>query len=265
MLQVARKMVSPLSEACTKRSFQLVSDIHLEHLQPPIQYPQIQRHANNLILAGDIAPMIKKDLLEPFLAYVSKKWENVIYVPGNHEYYDNEECVAWDTSYFPKNVHLLQNECIVIDGIKILGTTLWAQISDENRFSIAHKLNDFKYIWKSPTRRLAVEEFNDMNDKAKAFLRKEAEDDCIIVTHHAPMPECLADKYKTDVMSTCYVNDFDQDEDLLQKVKVAAWCYGHTHHAKDFIFNNTRILSNPMGYPSEIGKIGYKECVCIEV
>lgn len=264
MLQVARKMAPPLSAACAKRSFQLVSDIHLEHLKPPIQYPLIQRHANNLILAGDIAPMTRRNLLEPFLTYVSQKWDNVIYVPGNHEYYDNKECVTWDTSYFPKNVHLLQNECIVIDGIKILGTTLWAQISDEDRFSIAFRLNDFKYIWKTPTRRLAVEEFNDMNDKAKAFLRKEAEDNCIIVTHHAPMPQCLADEHKGDVMSTCYVNDFDKDG-LLENVKVAVWCYGHTHHAQDFMFKDTHIVSNPMGYPDEVGKTGYYESVCVEV
>lgn len=264
-------MASELPINSKARAFQLVSDIHLEHC---IHNPSIPKYARNLILAGDICPLSRDDLLEPFIMDVSERFENVIYVLGNHEYYadmigSNEPAKhvlhpqMWNLDYFPPNVHVLENQTVTIDGVKILGTTLWSEIADEDRSEIWQEMNDYRWICMAPNKLLTVDDVNMMNYQAKAFLRREAEDGCIIVTHHAPMPQCLTDDFAGTVLGTAYANQFQYDPLLLDK-KVAAWCYGHTHHAKDFKFLNTRIVSNPMGYPQEV-HTGYKSDVVIEV
>lgn len=67
------------------------SDLHLEFGRLNIELPD----ADILLLAGDIYVnyLFNKhdstDDVIDFFTEISKKYKNIIYVPGNHEYYDS--------------------------------------------------------------------------------------------------------------------------------------------------------------------------------
>lgn len=62
--------------------FQLISDIHLEFGA----CKQIKKYAYYLIIAGDLGYPEHK-LFKEFLLNVSKTFNTVFYVSGNHKYY----------------------------------------------------------------------------------------------------------------------------------------------------------------------------------
>jgi hypothetical protein len=38
---------------------------------------------------------------------------------------------------------------------------------------------------------------------------------------------------------------------FLKNTTAKYWIFGHTHSKLDYEYNNTKVLSNPLGYPSE--------------
>lgn len=227
--------------------FQLISDIHLEFLKG--NYPDIKPVAPNLILAGDICPIQRRELLEPFLQDVSEKFENIIYVPGNHEYYSGRRFYKekWDIEYFPENVYFLDNDTVTIDGVKIIGTTLWTNIPEDKMWSIMYRMNDYMNIFIRKHVRLSPQNTVDWHKEALEFLEKEVEPNCVVVTHHAPL-DILKDEDEKDwVDSAYYATDVP---DMLIALS-SVWCYGHTHKAKNIEYLTSNIVSNPMGYNDE--------------
>lgn len=97
----------------------LLSDLHLGYA--PMDLPQVQ--ADLLVLAGDIhrpAATLEwlKDVEIP-----------VVYVLGNHEFYGSSfsetyKILAQADTQLP-NLHWLQNSSLELNGIRILGTSLW--------------------------------------------------------------------------------------------------------------------------------------------
>ena len=99
---------------------QIISDIHLELGERVFDFSK----PDLLILAGDI------HIGQKGLVWILERIKHipVIYVLGNHEYYKNS---------YPKlvhkikqsangtNVHILENESIILDGITFHGATLW--------------------------------------------------------------------------------------------------------------------------------------------
>ena len=65
-------------------SFQLYSDIHTELSKK--SYPEITPTTKYLILAGDIGKITTVNFKQ-FITYCSERWEKVLYVFGNHEFY----------------------------------------------------------------------------------------------------------------------------------------------------------------------------------
>ncbi|MEG2632546.1 MAG: metallophosphoesterase, partial [Comamonas sp.] len=114
---------------------QLLSDLHLE-AHPHFQ-PQPAAGADVLVLAGDIGSYQEGGLLSdqdfglarfsPLPQYAS--WPcPVIFVPGNHEY-DNQDFDAAHARLRATCDRLgliwLERETAVLDGVRFVGTTLW--------------------------------------------------------------------------------------------------------------------------------------------
>ena len=96
-----------------------MSDLHVEFFDfHPIEVP-----ADVVVLAGDI-------LIEHRgLAWARKAFPGkpIIYVMGNHEYYegDYERVLERARDEAAKQqIHLLEQDQVVIDGVRFLGTTL---------------------------------------------------------------------------------------------------------------------------------------------
>jgi predicted phosphodiesterase len=68
--------------------FQIMSDLHIETLSNNLCIDNfVRKSADILILAGDIGRVHKYEQLERFLKDLCPRFEIVLYVLGNHEYY----------------------------------------------------------------------------------------------------------------------------------------------------------------------------------
>lgn len=107
----------------------VLSDLHLETGEPDV-VPHA--HADLIVLAGDI----HNHAAGPRWAAQTFDGEvPVVYVPGNHEYYDGEfgalEAALHDAAASVDNVHVLNNAALVDPQgrWRVLGTTLWTDFA----------------------------------------------------------------------------------------------------------------------------------------
>ena len=117
--------------------FQIISDIHLEYYNvlPELNY-FFNVAAPNLILAGDICYYKHHNFLT-FFEKINLLYENIFFIPGNHDYYAHNEIpeigfeqidfIMKENLSHLKNVHFIQNDIIEYDNTIILGNTLWFQ------------------------------------------------------------------------------------------------------------------------------------------
>lgn len=72
----------------------------------------------------------------------------------------------------------------------------------------------------------------------------------IMVTHYCPIisDTVTSEQYKGERSNTFYMMDF---EDYIYEYKPKFWVHGHLHSNLDMVVGDTRLLRNPIGYPSE--------------
>ena len=251
--------------------FQIISDIHLEYYDtlPELNY-FFTVSAPNLILAGDIC-YYKHPNFKIFFKKVSKLFDNVLFIPGNHDYYahnnlpdisfDDIDSVMKNILSDFKNVYFIQENTIEFDNTIILGTTLWCKtnrsnkdkdiklltneyyIRTKNKYSPSYKhlkeLNTRQYIW--------------LSDKIKHLYTSK---NIIVVTHYLPSDKCIHKNYKNNPYNDLYYTDC---EDLMKYADI--WIAGHTHNPFFGNINNCQIFVNPRGDPEE--NTGYNKKLTI--
>ncbi|MBN3856115.1 metallophosphoesterase [Paraburkholderia sp. Ac-20340] len=243
----------------------VLSDLHLEHDEPNL-IPHAD--ADLVVLAGDIH---NHGLGLRWAAETFDPLVPVIYVPGNHEYYDGElgalEAAMRDAAASLDNVHFLNNAVYVdpAQRFRVLGTTLWADFelfgADDaaREAAIAAALRvmlDFKGLiqlsWPASVDGLARDftpaDSLALHAQARAWLEKELAKPfagkTVVVTHHAPHRLSLAARYANDPVSAGFVSDLG----ALVGAPAALWIHGHTHTCFDYTVNGTRVVCNPRGY-----------------
>lgn len=256
-------------------NIQVYSDYHIEWWYPNEPFERKIPPPNGsgvLVLAGDICSAGSAadkyvGALRRFLSYVSKHYLLVIYVPGNHEYYNfSKKKIDWLTisevdarlrqlcSEF-ENVRYLSNSSVkfttICDGEKVvyrfIGTTLWGMIPDPLHFDIESHKNDFYQISARKGHSITVPELNQHHRTALKFLENAIQnankmgEKIIIITHHQP--------YITK-KDFCF-HDMSMDTMNLIKPPVKLWIMGHMHHHRDLKINTVRIVENAVGYPKE--------------
>jgi predicted phosphodiesterase len=236
----------------------LLSDLHLEHshLHPPFVPAPVQ--ADVVVLAGDIDNGTRAiDWAE-----TTFPGQQIVYVPGNHEYYDADMRPAGTALHAraqgSRNVHLLDNAELVLDGVRFLGTTLWTDFELFNRDEMANAMAqsqrhvvDFRAIRVGETR-LTPQQTIELHRKAIAFLEFQLAQPfsgkTVIVTHHAPHPGSVHPRWEGNRVNAAFVSDLTR---LMGKSVL--WLHGHTHDSFDYVVRGTRVLANPMGYRTSSG------------
>ncbi|GAB3666693.1 metallophosphoesterase [Ramlibacter alkalitolerans] len=228
---------------------QIVSDLHLS--RAGLALPATD--ADLIVLAGDLARPREA------LAWATGLGKPALYVPGNHEFYGGslEGTIAELRALCQGTpVRLLHDEEVVIDGVRILGTTLWT----------AFRLPTL------PDREASVQAATSfMRDFARIRLREGDDallqaDDCaalfarhsqwlrerlaqphagptVVISHHAPSMRSIHPRFAGSPVNLCFVSDA---EDLLPGVDL--WIHGHTHDSFDYRVGATRVVCNPRGY-----------------
>jgi predicted phosphodiesterase len=227
----------------------ILSDLHLEFA--PLPPPTVE--VDVVILAGDISKGAQG------IRWARANWPDteIIFVGGNHEFYGEERNAVIESLRTAANdtgVHFLDNNEVVIKGIRFLGCTLWTNFhlygwerQSECMGLGQQALNDFKLIKEgdgifTPTDSVKLNQASvkwlELNLKHKTF-----KGDTVVVTHHCPSWESVAARYQKDLLSACFASRL---ESLLGFSKL--WIHGHTHDSFDYTASGTRVICNPRGY-----------------
>jgi len=199
-----------------------------------------------LVLAGDIISGQRMHLIEYVFNLLTLKYANahIVYVPGNHEFWNGEPESVWARlkeveAQHPAQLHFLRNEVFPIDGRKILGGTMWFPKRTLGREML---MPDFELIagfcpWVYDEHRRFVN-----------MLEKNLGEGDIVLTHHMPSPMSIAPRFQQSRVTEFFVAN--QEEHILAR-KPALWVHGHTHDTFDYTLGSTRVICNPYGYPRE--------------
>lgn len=237
---------------------------------------QSQEDAEILLLAGDIIETrgLKpnrqfRDRYLKFFKTVCGKYKYVIYVQGNHEYYNS--CIKDSTDRIKEylsifnNLKLLNRDTVFnYKGITFIGDTLWTNLNNNCPITALHlrdRINDYTYITDDNYSRFTPDKSYRQHiatvNKFKQYLNSNG--NYIIITHHAPSFKSCHSSYKKDY----YMNGgyYSNLEDLIieNTDKIKLWVHGHTHIPCEYQIEKTNIMCNPRGYEDiENQSIDYK-------
>lgn len=265
----------PSTATGPKKSFQIMSDLHLEISSGDSdQYLQfkIPPKAPYLILAGDIGLLVLQyDSYLSFLRRQTEVFEHVFLVLGNHEFYRAPRAEGLIAA--EKMEEELQGRLTVLnrkrvdlpDGVTVLGVTMHSMISEENKEYIRHLMNDF-YLIKGWT----VEDHNREHGLDIEWLKKElaaidaeeatgVDKRVVIVTHHAPsFTGTSAPEHKDSPLGSAFCTEVLKTLEKRWRgaEMVRLWVFGHTHFSTDFSTSGgIRVVANQKGYPNEKGML----------
>lgn len=259
----------------------LISDIHLNFADLTLPGGDV------LILAGDAmeAGHLRKadnDKKNTFLAdryrrFINEeliKYRKVIMIAGNHEHYGNqyEDTIPRLKKEMPDNVHYLEAESIQIDDVHFFAGTFWTDMDKKNPIAmsaIKQFMSDFsvikhghsivvesnyggKYYTNKFSPAFVADVFKETVGLLKDFLDEHANDKVVVVSHHAPSPLSVNEKYKDEgLINYGYMSDLT--EFIMDHPQIKGWFHGHMHDPVDYMIGTTRVVSNPRGYK------GYEE------
>ena len=246
----------------------LSSDIHLEFTDVAPDCPV----ADVGVFAGDIGLVDDLGVLGDFFVEMKKRYEHIIWVLGNHEFYhmDYKQCLE-DAKSMADNlgIHLMDIELgtdnLEIDGVTFWGSTLWMDFNKSDWFAkraVGNGLNDFRAI-RVGNHKFTVTECENINMRTREKINWDAD---VIITHHCPIviPHPLF-----DVSDITYGFCNTGLDDKLNNSKAKVFIYGHTHYSTDKDYNGTRLIANCHGYTSryadDSANSGYKPELIIEI
>jgi predicted phosphodiesterase len=229
----------------------ILSDLHLEFSawEPP-KVP-----ADVVVLAGDI------DVGTAGLEWAGRMFADtpVVYVVGNHEYFGHELAGGLtDLRRAAKrlHIHLLENDAVVIGGVRFLGTTLWTDFAFyggeppqiARAMAVGRRVMvDYRAIRFDAHTALEPGHTLECHQQAKAWLAAQlgsTAERTVVVTHHLPHPQSVHARYAEDPVNPCFASDLS----ALVRPPVNLWVHGHTHESIDYAVEGTRVVCNPRGY-----------------
>lgn len=270
----------------------VVSDLHLEFSDISIRNDE---GCDVLILSGDImvavdmhdhpepantadqaaianstglgSRQIKAQRFRDFLKRCSFQFPYVIYVAGNHEFYNGKWSQSLTTlsdecAKFP-NVYFLEAGCKKINDVTFIGGTLWTDMNKGDPLTlhaVREMMNDFRVIKKDlegytnlkPAD--TVIRHRHMLGYIKQIVAEKPDEKFVVVGHHAPSKLSTHEQYANEhIMNGAYSSDLS--DFIMDRPQIKLWTHGHTHHPFDYVLGETRIVCNPRGYESD----GYSE------
>lgn len=251
--------------------FRIISDLHLEGMTR-YKLPKTAFEKDTvLILAGDICEFHLIDTHEgyrDFLKDCNSRFKQVIYVPGNHEYYgssinDFEKYKKLIEKKY-KKITVADNQIIdipmVVNGsevtFKLVCATLWTDMNNGDPLTM---VNAIQYMGLDYKR---IEDFNpeiwvEINKASRTFIRYgvvdalENFDPVIVVTHHGPTMKSVPPKYQNlgQMTNSLFMNT--GMEPIFEEVPLKLWVHGHTHDSVDHLLGHgCRVIANPKGLTS---------------
>lgn len=231
---------------------QFASDLHLEMAANAawLQSHPLEVVGDILMLAGDTA-YLEEGVPGWFLDWASASYNQVLLIPGNHEYYhygdmakrgDSWQCMLRD------NVGYYYNKVVTIDNTDFIMSTMWSHIPEIDMFQVQRGLNDFHQILCNG-KIFTPDDFNMEHELCKRFIARNVANSkaehIIVITHHVPTQQAVATQHKGSVLTSAFAVEMG---DLITECHIDYWIYGHSHTNIDTEIGNTKIVSNQLGY-----------------
>ncbi len=233
----------------------VLSDLHTE--RAPFEPPATG--ADVLVLAGDIG----SGTAGIGLARCWAGGRPVLFLAGNHEFYGHSlpgltgELRAAAAG---SDVHVLEDDEIVIDGVRFLGCTLWSDFAAAGADELdgamqlcGTLMNDYEQIGFDPERRaLAPRDTLALHRASRRWLEERLAQahpgPTVVITHHAPLIRRLPTLPHERALVGAFASDLTG---LMGDGRVDLWIHGHTHRVAELDVHGTRVVSNPRGYPHQ--------------
>ena len=212
--------------------------------------------ADVVVLAGDIARP------KEAIAWASGLAKPVLYVPGNHEFYGAS--IAGTVEELKRlsvgtSIRVLDNDEVIIDGVRFLGTTLWTDfmLCGEGEKRVAAMQEAQRFMRDFSRIRIGEAPFTPeasaaLFARAAAWLERRLAQPhagpTVVITHHAPSRKSIHPRFADSPMNACFVSDAER---LIDGSRARLWIHGHTHDSFDYVANGTRVLCNPRGYAKD--------------
>ncbi len=234
----------------------VLSDLHLE--QRPALPPAID--ADVIVLAGDIGTGTGG-------IQWAQRWSggrDVLYLAGNHEFYGHalpDLINELRDSAAGTSVHVLENDELILGGVRFLGCTLWSDFEFDGRARRAASMaaceqivNDYRLIRFGTDRRaLGARDTLAVHEASRGWLAERLAQPyngpTVVITHHAPVIQGRPPEPELRALAGAFASDLTQ---MMGHDRVALWIFGHTHRRADLVFRGTRVVSNPLGYPHQL-------------
>ena len=271
---------------------QLFSDLHLERY--PAFQPELAPGIDVIVLAGDIGSyqggsrLTGTDFgLERFAPALGVTKAQVLYIPGNHEF----DGLEFDETYerlratcARLGIVWLDRETVLIDGVRFIGTTLWA---DFDALAAGHELTKQLqlrekaqraanyYLGKNTTlwggEPVLAEGWRTMSLDCQEWLRAALavphDGVTVAVTHFAPSLKSADPRYGITPGTAGFCNALDALFPLAD-----LWLHGHLHCLNDYVESGVedgrawscRVVANPLGYLSKGEQDGFRPGLVIE-
>jgi len=275
----------------------ILSDLHIDfyfrHHITPEAIESVYAHifTNNgrrgvgdvLLVAGDLGHYNNQNIEVLKLIKEAFKYEHIICVLGNHDYYLIENAskkeFANDSLKRVKHMRSLINEqngmyclngdVIEIDGVKIGGCDSWYDgeyIKKHFKDEVWNIKKDDSYVESLWRRKMSDDchiygiNRQCLADREKERIEKVYKDVDVMITHVNPS----LDKEHTDErfreQETTGFFTFDGSK-YLKEGSMKYWIFGHSHINTEFEVHGVKCISNQMGYPSESD---YGDLTCIK-
>ncbi|GAB7333868.1 hypothetical protein MBLNU13_g05988t2 [Cladosporium sp. NU13] len=230
-----------------------MSDLHWERFfdKTTQQYDgaEIPRCAPYIILAGDIGRFCDRDALQLALQPLCEKFDKVLLVPGNHEFYGSSReeglRIAEAMSQDLGDKYILMNRTRVdLGNVIILGCTMHSLIPEG-----AHLTNDFAQIEGWTVADHCAEYHRDvqwLEETLNEIARSQPERPIVIGTHYAPVfEEANHPRLRQSPYRYCFSsNTLEQFKTWKGADQVTHWIFGHTHYHTIFTCGDTLVVSN---------------------
>lgn len=244
------------------------SDMHLDHANA---YTLVTPPAHDVAInAGDFDGPLSNavEWAVKFPHYLGP--EPVIIVPGNHDFYGvvmQDEIAKAKAIAAGSNVHVLDCDSVIINGIRYVGATLWTNfslygnapramaaaqfgMSDFGAGNIGYRVPGLRH----PQKMLAEHSLQ-LHRQHYRYLDETLsiphDGPTVVIVHHGVSKQSVPAHYAGDPLSPAFSSDL---EHLFLRHQPELVVHGHTHSSLDYMIGDrTRVLCNPKGYGPAVG------------